>query len=183
MKPPHMRHISEYDKRLVTLLHALAKIWKFWMENTFQEEIDLHVLKSCLGQDQLQGRQKKWGIHTPTCGFGIEHVKEESYDVIGASFQISTMLSLLGSIDPYWESQLLLEYSKNLFTCKVLDGKMMYGRYRVVDEVIYFHDQIYLTKDSKLKDLDVAYEALFSGNVDFIDSYHTIMEGFYWENI
>ena len=71
------------------------------MRNTFQEEVDLHVLQSCLGQDQLQGWQKKWGNNTPTCGFGIEHVKEESYDVTRASFQISTALSLLGSLDPY----------------------------------------------------------------------------------
>ena len=100
-----------------------------------------------------------------------------------ASFQISTALSLLGSLDPYWESQLLVEYSKNLFTCKVLDGQVVDGRCRVVDGVIYFHDQIYLTRDSKLKEgiLHVAYEALFLEHEDSIESYHTIMEGFYWE--
>ena len=53
---PHTRKISEYDKMLLTLLYASAKLWKFWMGNTFQEEVDLHVLQSCLGQDQLQGR-------------------------------------------------------------------------------------------------------------------------------
>ena len=55
----------------------------------------------------------------------------------------------------------------------------------MVDGVIYFHDQIYLTRDSKLKKeiLHVAYEALSSGHVDFIESYHTIMEGFYWEDL
>ena len=69
----------------------------------------------------------------------------------GAAFQISTTLSLLGSLDPYWDSQLLMEYSKDLFTCKVLDGKVMDGRYKVVEGVIYSHDQIYLARDSKLK--------------------------------
>ena len=175
----HMRNISKYDKRLLTLLHALEKIWKFWMGNTFQDEVDLHILQSCLGKDQLQGRQQRWGKNTPTCGFGIQHVKEEIYDVTGASFQISTTLTLLGSLDPYWESQLLVEYSKNLFTCKVLDGHVIGGRYRVVDGVIYFHDHIYLTRDSKLEEgiLHAAYEALFSGHEDSIDSYLTIMEG------
>ena len=130
-----------------TLLHSWAKLWKFWKKETFQKEDDFHVLQSCLGQDQLQGRQEKWGNNTPTCGFGIEHVKEESYDMKYTSFQISTTLSLLGSLDPYWQSQLLLEYSKNLFTCKVLDGKMEGRRYKVVDRVIHFHDQIYLDKE------------------------------------
>ena len=102
--------------------------------------------------------------------------------MIDTSFQISTTLSLLGSLDPYWKSQLLVEYSKDLFTCKVLDGKVIDGKYRVVDGVIYFHDQIYLTRDSKLKKeiLHVAYEA---GHVDIIESYHTIMEGFYLEDL
>ena len=79
----------------------------------------------------------------------------------------------------------MVEYSKNLFTCKVLDGKVIYERYIVVDGVIYFHDQIYLTRDSKLKKeiLHAAYEALSSGHVDFIKNYHTIMEGFYWEDL
>ena len=56
---PHMRKISEYDKKLLTLLHALAKLCKFWMGNNFQEEVDLHVFQSFLGQDQLQGRKQK----------------------------------------------------------------------------------------------------------------------------
>ena len=48
----------------------------------------------------------------------------------------------------------------------------------MVDGVIYFLDQIYLTRDSKFKTeiLHAAYEALSSGHVDFIKSYHTIME-------
>ena len=45
-----------------------------------------------------------------------------------------------------------MEYSKDLFTCKVLNGQVMDGRYKVVDGVIYSHDQIYLARDSKLKE-------------------------------
>lgn len=73
----------------------------------------------------------------------------------------------------------------NLLTCKVLVGQVVDGRYKVVDGTINFHDQIYLTRGSKLKRkiLHAAYETLSSGHVDFIESYHTIMEGFYWEDL
>lgn len=81
-------------------------------------------------------------MNTPTCGFDVKHVKEESHDITNASFQISTVLSMLGSLDPYWESQLLMEYSKDLFTCKVLDGQEMDGKYKVVYGIIYVHDNI-----------------------------------------
>ena len=46
----------------------------------------------------------------------------------GAAFQTSTVLSFLESLDPYWDSQLMMEYSKDIFTCKVLDGHVMDGR-------------------------------------------------------
>lgn len=93
------------------------------------------------------------------------------------------MLSLLGSLDPYWESQILMEYSKDLFTCKVIHGKVMDRRYKVVDGVIYSYAQIYLTRDSKPKDklLNAAYEILLSKPTRFIKAYRTILEGFMWE--
>ena len=102
--------------------------------------------------------------------------------MIGAALQISTALSLLGSLYPYLESQILMEYSKEIFTCKVLDGQVMEGRYKVFDGAIYFHDQIYLTKDSKLKYkiLNVAYEIFLSKPISFIKTYHTILDRFMW---
>ena len=74
-------------------------------------------------------------------------------------------------------------YSKDLFTCKVLDGKMIDRRNKVVNGVIYFYDQIYLSKDSKLKNeiLNVNYEILISKPTHFIKTCHIILEGFMWE--
>ena len=60
----------------------------------------------------------------------------------------------------------------------------MYGKYKVVNGIIYVHNQIYLTKDSKLKNkiLNTTYEVLLSNPTDFIRTYHTILDGFMWEN-
>ena len=56
-------------------------------------------------------------------------------------------------------------------------------RYIVVDGVIYFHDQIYLNKESKLKDklLHAAYEIFLSTPTFFIRTHHIILNGFMWE--
>ena len=72
-----------------------------------------------------------------------------------------------------------MEYNKDPFTCEVLDGKVMDGMYKVVGGVIYFHDQI-----SKLKEklLNATYEILLSKPTGFIGAYHTILDGFMWEN-
>ena len=61
---------------------------------------------------------------------------------------------------------------------------MIDGRHKVVEGVIYSHDQIYLARDSKLKEklLNAAYEILLSKPTGFIKAYHTILDGFMWEN-
>ena len=46
----------------------------------------------------------------------------------------------------------MMEYSKDLFTCGVIDGEVKDERFKVVDGVIYFYNLILLNKDSKLKE-------------------------------
>jgi hypothetical protein len=43
-----------------------------------------------------------------------------------------------------WKALLLVEYSKNRFACEILDGQVSDDRYRVIDNIIYYKDQIYL---------------------------------------
>ena len=76
-----------------------------------------------------------------------------------------------------------MEYSKDIFSRKVLDGHLSDGRYAVRDGVIYYHSRIFLTRASKLKEklLHVAYEDFLPSHIDFIRAYHIIMEVFTWE--
>jgi len=50
------------------------------------------------------------------------------------------------SLDADWRARLLVEYSTDRFACEVLDGQVTGDKYRVVDEIIYYRDQIFLTK-------------------------------------
>jgi hypothetical protein len=43
-----------------------------------------------------------------------------------------------------WKSHLLVEYSKNKFACEVMDRSVQDDRYKVVDDIIYYKDRIYL---------------------------------------
>ena len=60
----------------------------------------------------------------PTHTFGMGDVKEESSKMTDISADASSMLSLLGSLDPYWKSQLLVDYSNDLHTCMILDDQL-----------------------------------------------------------
>ena len=63
-----------------------------------------------------------------------------------------SMLSLLGTLDPYWKSQLLVEYSKDLHTCMILDYLLHDEGYSIQDGVIYDHGRIFFSRASKLKE-------------------------------
>ena len=130
--------ISEYNKKITSFLHAGAKRWKFLRKRTFQGKGDFPKLQSYLEKYQLQEIQQNKVGNTPTCDFDIKNVKLESHHMTNASFHTYTMLSMLRSLDPYWESQLMMEYSKDLFTCKVLEEQEMNGKYKVVMESFIF---------------------------------------------
>jgi hypothetical protein len=51
-----------------------------------------------------------------------------------------------------WKALILVEYSKNRFSCEILDGQRFDDRYRVIDDIIYYKDRIYLVLESHLKD-------------------------------
>ena len=52
------------------------------------------------------------------------------------------------SLDTDWRARLLVEYYKDRFACEVLDGQVTDDRYKMIDEVIYYKDRIFLTKGS-----------------------------------
>ena len=89
----------------------------------------------------------------------------------------------LWRIDPHWNSQLLVEYSKDLFTCMILDDQFHEDGYSVRDGVIYYHGRIFFPRASKLKEklLQAAHEDFLFSPTYSLRAYHTIMEGYFWE--
>lgn len=45
-----------------------------------------------------------------------------------------------------------MEYSKNKFSCELMDGHNQDDRYRVVNDIIFYKNRIYLVPESKLKE-------------------------------
>ena len=93
---------------------------------------------------------KKWVCKVQSFDFDIEYVKGKNNVVADALSQKPTICSL-EQISTDWKTQLLVEYSKNMFSCEIMDGHIHNDRYRVVDDIIYYKDQIYRVLGSKLK--------------------------------
>lgn len=73
-----------------------------------------------------------------------------------------------------------MEYSKNRHACEILDGTHGDDRYRVMDEVIYYKDMIYLVPRLQLREkiLRAAHDSPLAGHQGFLKMYRTIRERF-----
>ena len=101
------------------------------------------------------------------------------------SVDTSLTLPLLGGLDPYWKSQLLVDYSKDLHTCMILDDQLHEEGYLVQGGVIYHHGRIFLSRASKLKDKfqQRAYEEFCFSHICSMKIYNIIMRRFDWEGL
>ena len=72
-----------------------------------------------------------------------------------------------------WKSHLLVEYSKNKFSCEVMDGQIQDGLYRVIDDVIFYKDRVYLVLDSGLKKkiVTAVHDSTLVGHQGFFKTY------------
>ena len=117
------------------LMHTLAKLRNFWIGDSFPWKTNLQKLQPLLEHEQLQEEQQKKDINIPVCDFGMGDVKEEVIYMKDVLYDKSSTLSLW-RIDPYWKSQLLVDYSKYIFTYMILDDQLLEEGYSVRDEVI-----------------------------------------------
>lgn len=74
-------------------------------------------------QKELNERQQKWVNKVQAYDFEMEYVKGKNNVIVDALSRRSTTLSLM-SISIDWKSHLLVEYSKNKFTCELLDEQV-----------------------------------------------------------
>jgi hypothetical protein len=113
----------------------------------------------------------------------IEYVKGKNNVVVDALLSVPT-LSLI-EISVEWKALLLVEYSKNRFACEILDGQVSDDRYRVIDDIIYYKDRIYLVLESQLKDkiMHVAHTSPLAGHPGYLKTYRKIRERFTWKGL
>jgi hypothetical protein len=84
-----------------------------------------------------------------------------------------------------WKSHLLVKYSKNKFSCEVLDGQVKDDRYRFIDDVIFYKDRVYLVPGSGLKKniLVEVHDSPLAGHQGFFKTYRQIRERFSWKGL
>jgi hypothetical protein len=84
-----------------------------------------------------------------------------------------------------WKPNLLVEYSKKIISCEVMDGHVIDDRYRGLDDVIFYKDRIYLVPEStpKGKILKVCHDSPTTGHQGYFETYRQIRERFSWKGL
>ena len=137
---------------------TLAKIRRLILDDSLSWETKFQISPLLFEHEQLHDGHG----NTLEDEFGMSYVKGKDNGMWGASHFRSLALSLR-RIDPYWRSQLLVEYSKDLGAFMILDDPEGDDRYMVVDEVIYYFGRFFLARVSKLKR-----KLLHAAHVDFL---------------
>ena len=153
------------------------------MGSKFKIKTNHNSLKYFLEQKELNEQQQKWVSKVQAYDFEIEYVKGKT-NVVANAFKRPAPLSL-SSISTDWRALLLVEYSKNKFACELLDGKIQDDRYKIVDDIIYYKDKIYLVPESTLrkKIIQAAHDSPLLGHQGFLKTYRQIRERFSWKGL
>jgi hypothetical protein len=106
---------------MVAIMHALTKFKKYLLGSRFVVKTDHNILKFFLDQKDLSERQDKWVSKVQAFDFDIEYVKGKK-NVVANSLSRRPASCLLMDISMDWKAQLLVEYSKNKFSCEVMYG-------------------------------------------------------------
>jgi hypothetical protein len=144
------RLYSIYDKEMLAIMHALTKFRQYLVGSKFVVKTDHNSLKYFLEKKDLSECQHKWVMKVKEFDFDIEYVKGKKNIVADALSRRPVACSLM-EISANWKSHLLVVYSKSKFACEVMDGKIQDDRYKVIDDVIFYKDRVYLVLDSGLR--------------------------------
>jgi hypothetical protein len=178
------RLYSIYDKEMLAIMHALTKFRQYLVGSKFVVKTDHNSLKYFLEQKDLNERQQKWLTKVQAFDFDLEYVKGKKNIVADALSRRPAACSLM-EISADWKSHLLVEYSKNKFACEVMDGQIQDDRYRIIDDVIFYKDRIYLVSDSGLKKkiLTAVHDSPLASHQGFFKTYREIRERFSWKGL
>jgi hypothetical protein len=91
----------------------------------------------------------------------------------------------LAKVSADWKSHLQVEYSKNKFACELMDGHILDDKYKVVDDIIFYKDIIYLVHESTLKEkiMRATHDTPLEGHPRYFETYRKIRERISWKGL
>jgi hypothetical protein len=118
-----------YDKEILAIIHALAKFRQYLVGNRFKVNTYHNSLRFLIKKKELSDKQQKKISKINACDFEIEYVKQKNNVVVGALSRVPSNLTLM-EISVDWKALMLVEYTKKMFSCEILDGRTQDDQYQ-----------------------------------------------------
>jgi hypothetical protein len=175
---------SIYDKEMLAIMHALAKFRQYLVGARFVVKSDHNSLKYLLEQKDLNERQQKWVSRIQAYDFDIEFVKGKNNVVADALSRRPSILAITG-ITVDWKDQLVMEYAEDQFACQLLDGQVQDEDFKVINDLIYYKDRIFLVSGSafKAKVLQACHDSPMARHQGISKTYRQVRERFSWKGL
>jgi hypothetical protein len=111
-------------------------------------------------------------------------VKGNKNEVVDSLSRKPEICSLV-EISANWKYHLLVEYSKKKIVGEMTDHNTHDDRYKVVDDIIYYKDHIYLFHESTMKKniMRAMHKTPLIGHPGYIKTYRKVRERFSWKGL
>jgi hypothetical protein len=169
---------------MLAIMHALAKFQQYLVGARFVVKLDHNSLKYLLEHKDLNERQQKWVSRIQFYDFDIDFVKGKNNVVANALSRRPSILAIIG-ITVDWKDQLVMEYAKDQFACQLLDEQVQDEDFKVINDLIYYKDQIFLVFGSafKAKVLQACHDSSMAGHQGINKMYRKVRERFSWKGL
>jgi hypothetical protein len=173
-----------YDKEMLAIMHALAKFRQYLVGARFVVKSDHNSLKYLLEQKDLNERQQKWVSKIQAYEFDIEFIKGKNNTVADALSKRPSIFAMSG-MSVNWKEHLIVEYAKDQFACKLLDGQIQDDNFRVINDLIYYKGRIFLVPGSALKAkiMHACHNSPIVGHQGISKTYRQVRERFAWKGL
>ncbi|XP_059075191.1 uncharacterized protein LOC131875172 [Cryptomeria japonica] len=163
---------------------VFEKLKEYLVGSRFVVKTDHNSLRYFLGQKDLNDGQQKWISKIQAYDFEIEYVKGKN-NVVADALSKRPEINALSVVTADWKCLLLVKYSKDSFACELLDGNIQDDKYKIVNDIIYYKDRIYLTPGSKLKEkiLQSMHDISLAGHPGYFKTYRQVRERFTWKGL
>lgn len=128
-------------RKLLAIMHALAKFKQYLVGERFVVKIDHNNLKYFLNQNDLNERQQKWVSKLQGYDFGINGKRNVVVDALSRRPHLCS-ISILSA---HWKERMQADYAKNALANSIVNGSLQDDKYQVRDGLIFYKERLYVS--------------------------------------
>jgi hypothetical protein len=178
---------STYNKEMLVIMHALAKLRQYLLGSKFMIHIDHNSLQYLQRKKMVSTEQQKWMEKLSTFDMEIIHTKGKDNIVVDVLLRKDDNVRGYATtvVIPDWLDEIQVEYAKDPEFNSIINNLDQNPKFEWKNGILWYKDKIYLTPSSKfkIKVLKESQSSPAAGHVGFFKTYYNPRQSFYWKGM